>query len=213
MAFSQSEARARNRVLREQGLKLCPRADCPSGGVPQPFSAFFRKASTLDGYSSRCKVCHTRETSTNRVEYLQTEHGRAVVQAQYDRRVSSGKMAEAKERHRLSGKMAATAKIYNRSQAGKIAHARTKANNLVKVRARAAVNNAVQEGKILPASAYPCTGCRGRAIDYHHHLGYEPSHWLDVLPYCKRCHEATHHQQAGTTPDSQALPPAAQSGE
>lgn len=194
MGFSQEEARIRGKTLREQGLKLCPKPDCPAAGIPQPFAAFFKKASRADGLSGWCKVCWTRNTSANRTVYAQTGHGEAVLRAQYERRVQSGKMAEAKERHRLSGKLAAASAVYDRSPAGRASRARYKANNLAKVRARATVNNAIQVGKLLPAVALPCASCGGASIDYHHHLGYAPEHHLSVVALCRQCHEAMHHQ-------------------
>lgn len=65
-------------------------------------------------------------------------------------------------------------------------------NNVVddlKKAAVQAVSAAVWQHKTLPqVSTRPCAKCGQPAADYHHHLGYEPEHWLDVLPLCRRCH-------------------------
>ena len=53
----------------------------------------------------------------------------------------------------------------------------------------AAVHAAVWQHKTLPpASTRQCAECGQKAQSYHHYLGYEPDHWLDVIPLCTRCH-------------------------
>lgn len=52
-----------------------------------------------------------------------------------------------------------------------------------------AVNTAVWSYGSLPkASACQCAICGQAAHHYHHYLGYEPEHWLDVIPLCRPCH-------------------------
>lgn len=57
---------------------------------------------------------------------------------------------------------------------------RTKANN--------AVNHAVTRGDLPRAKSLGCAKCPKQAKHYHHYLGYEKEHWLDVLPLCVPCH-------------------------
>lgn len=59
-------------------------------------------------------------------------------------------------------------------------------------RARRTVTKAVHDGELRPASAFDCAHCGRGARDYHHHKGYEPEHWLDVIPLCKPCHQEVH---------------------
>lgn len=33
-----------------------------------------------------------------------------------------------------------------------------------------------------------CHYCPAQAKQYHHHNGYEPEHYLDVVPICIKCH-------------------------
>jgi hypothetical protein len=59
-------------------------------------------------------------------------------------------------------------------------------------RAHAAVANAIVEGALPPLTGLACAYCTGTARVYHHHQGYHPAHWLDVVPLCRRCHARSH---------------------
>jgi hypothetical protein len=37
-----------------------------------------------------------------------------------------------------------------------------------------------------------CHYCGNRAHQYHHHRGYAPEHWLDVVPACRKCDRLQH---------------------
>lgn len=59
----------------------------------------------------------------------------------------------------------------------------------MKLAAHTAVNTAVwQYGSLPQVSTQACADCGAPATGYHHHLGYEPDHWLDVTPLCTVCH-------------------------
>lgn len=55
-----------------------------------------------------------------------------------------------------------------------------------------AVRWAIKRGRLIPPTDLPCLDCGGKAVHYHHHLGYERSHWLDVVAVCYRCHRRRH---------------------
>lgn len=59
--------------------------------------------------------------------------------------------------------------------------------------ARQAVRNAAARGGLPPVRSLPCVHCQGPAQQYHHHRGYSPEHWLDVLPICRLCHRRIEH--------------------
>lgn len=59
-------------------------------------------------------------------------------------------------------------------------------------KAHRAVTAAVELGIMPPAAMLDCLSCRRRAKHYHHHLGYEEEHWLDVIPLCVKCHMREH---------------------
>jgi hypothetical protein len=58
-----------------------------------------------------------------------------------------------------------------------------------KQKAHQRVAYAVKAGKLPKVSALDCRACGGRASEYHHYLGYAKEHWLDVHPYCAKCHK------------------------
>ena len=65
---------------------------------------------------------------------------------------------------------------------------RIKHKHTVRRQARAKIRRAVQAGRIVRPDTLLCCRCSENAVEYHHHLGYEPDHWLDVVPVCKKCH-------------------------
>ena len=59
-------------------------------------------------------------------------------------------------------------------------------------RAHAAVKTAITEGALPAPTGLACADCAGRAYAYHHHRGYDPQHWLDVVALCGSCHARRH---------------------
>ena len=55
-----------------------------------------------------------------------------------------------------------------------------------------AVRHAVKMGRMEPAPSLPCLDCGKPAAQYHHHLGYDRRHRLDVVALCRRCHQRRH---------------------
>lgn len=84
-------------------------------------------------------------------------------------------------------------KEYSKTTRGRIAH--RKAQKRYDVRhperegARHAVEYAIKTGKLPPVESLQCS-CGEPAKHYHHHKGYAPTHWFDVIAVCNRCH---HH--------------------
>lgn len=64
--------------------------------------------------------------------------------------------------------------------------------------AHAAVSAAIARGDMPPAKTLTCTQCSNPARDYHHHEGYDQSHWLTVIPLCRSCHRMTHGPRLAT---------------
>ena len=54
------------------------------------------------------------------------------------------------------------------------------------------VQKAVRANKLPRISTLKCATCKSQAQHYHHWLGYDRSHWLDVVPLCIRCHRYLH---------------------
>ena len=62
--------------------------------------------------------------------------------------------------------------------------------------AHTAVRRAVQRGDLPPAWVMVCDICQeAQALEYHHHKGYEESHWLDVVATCLECHGLQHRKE------------------
>ena len=54
------------------------------------------------------------------------------------------------------------------------------------------VRQAVVMGQLPKIKTLTCVDCGAQAAHYHHHNGYEPEHWLDVVPLCRTCHGIRH---------------------
>lgn len=101
------------------------------------------------------------------------------------RRTEKGKAA----RHKQS-------EVYRNSVKGKATKTRYIAYHPNQAKAQHAVNNAIAIGKMRRANTKLCHYCPKQAKHYHHHKGYEPEHWLDVVPACTRCHRKGHRKIA-----------------
>lgn len=55
-------------------------------------------------------------------------------------------------------------------------------------KAKRAVAQAILNGRLISFHLRACYYCYEQAELYHHYLGYEPEHWLDVIPVCTGCH-------------------------
>lgn len=58
--------------------------------------------------------------------------------------------------------------------------------------ARQAVRAAVADGPLPAVYHLRCVDCGAEAQVYHHYLGYDEEHWLDVRPMCDSCHSKEH---------------------
>lgn len=153
---------------------------------------FSSNKGTKDGLSSWCKICRSRKrTSKEEVEkereikrkYRKTAKGKELVEKWNNS--EAGKAAQ--KRHQESGAKAEYAKKYDQTPEGIAARQRYKEKNRQKVLARAAVNNAVIRGELPHVSTLKCD-CGKLAEEYHHHMGYDDAHKLDVVPKCVECH-------------------------
>ena len=59
--------------------------------------------------------------------------------------------------------------------------------------ARLAVRDEIRTHRWPPANMQVCEICgEAQAQQYHHHLGYEPEHWLHTQAVCRECHGKAH---------------------
>lgn len=69
------------------------------------------------------------------------------------------------------------------------------------------ITRKVQLGDLPSAPSRRCIDCGEPARDYHHHLGYEHIHWLDVVPLCRTCHKMRHaRDESESVIDTHDLP-------
>jgi hypothetical protein len=185
---------------------------CPTCGEAKPVDDFHRNKATPDGRATQCKRC--------KIEYQGQYGSRPVVRERVNeqRHASPEMRAKLHEQYRASyQRHKEEISAYRKSPAGKASRVRYEASAKCtewreryyrseefkrmrrlliekdprKFKARWAVNNAVRDGKLPSVKTLFC-GCGCRAAHYHHHLGYEIEHWLDVIPLCRSCHNAAH---------------------
>lgn len=178
--------------LAVNGFKVCSKKDCPYNGEPQLIDNFSSHKRYADGKQTQCKTC----LNLANARYRETEARRESLK-KYN---SSKKGRTRKNRYqKTSEKHKASKKRYNQTDKGKAnsyhqnqrsaSLYKTNSEHRLKVRARGSVNYHIRVGNLLPALSFTCSNCsKCQAQEYHHFLGYEREHWLDVKPVCIPCH-------------------------
>lgn len=149
----------------------------------KPISEFSKSLKEKDGRQTYCKLCqkkyaHSKKGKTAHKYYHQSKKGKA-----------------RHKRYKKSEKGRQSNKKYNQSKKGRITRNKAKQTYLVRNpeynKAISAVNIAVRNGELPRANTLQCHYCPAKAKEYHHHKGYAPEHWLDVVPVCVLCHSKT----------------------
>lgn len=124
---------------------------------------FHKNKPSCDGHLNICKTCSNKYHKN----YRQTEKGRAYFKRY--RQSEKGRIAR-RIAHRIGDK---------------------RYSNLYPERrkARKAISNAIHAGRLPRPDTLQCHYCPAQAKEYHHHKGYEPEYWLDVVPVCIQCHQ------------------------
>ena len=152
----------------------------------KPLTQFSKNRTQKDGHQSCCKIC---ALSLNR-DYRQTEKGKATekryAQSQKGKANRQCAMRLYKDRHPERHK--SSEKRYRQSEKKKEALKRYCARHPERAKAVQAVNNAIRAGILPRPDSLECHDCPKKAKQYHHHKGYEPEFWLDVVPVCIKCH-------------------------
>ena len=138
----------------------------------KPLTEFYTRKASKDGKTYSCKMC----INIINDRYKKTEKGREISRRCCHRyqQTEDGKKA---------------IRRYGRSQKG----LQRKYRFPEHYRARNKVNNAIQNGFLPSAKTHSCQ-CGQPAHEYHHHHGYKPEHWLDVIPVCIICHKSIHNK-------------------
>jgi len=121
----------------------------------------------------KCKRCHAA--------YMKEYTKRPAAKASAKSRRSSPEFKAKRRDHRKMNPEPKRPEYFR-----KYYHEKSKGTPELKARKR--VGYAVSRGKIPKASTLQC-GCGKQAQHYHHHRGYAPEFWLDVIPVCALCHK------------------------
>jgi len=132
----------------------------------KPLSEFSKTRTRKGGLQSYCKSC----LKAYQKAYQQSEKGKAVFR-------------KASTKHRRTFKGKATMK-------------RSYARHPNYRKAIYTVNHAIRAGRLSRPDSLLCHYCSNPAQQYHHWHGYEPEHWLDVVPACRECHKKEHRKIA-----------------
>lgn len=167
----------------------------------KPIEEFCKNKRYRDGYYCWCNICENLWHK----KYRQSDKGKAVCRRyRQTAKYKTGhklyshtdKAKAARKRYRKSKEGKTARKRYRNSKKGKIVHSRAHRKydfrNPEKIKAKRAVYYAVKIGKLPKVKTLQCYLCFESAQQYHHYLGYEPKHYLDVLPVCRKCHRKIH---------------------
>ena len=152
---------------------------CQSCQQIKSLSEFYPNRAQKDGLGCWCKICQnnyqkTKKGKISRKRYDQSEKGKA-------NRLKGNKKYRKTEKCRANCRIRQKRYyIYHQNQ----------------ILAQRIINKAVREGKIPRPDTLQCYDCFTQAEQYHHWLGYEPKHWLDVIPVCIKCHHI-HNRKVG----------------
>lgn len=139
----------------------------------KPFSEFYKDGTKKNGRRSQCIICGKIYLQTNKCK-----------KAARDRAAKRARSIEGQE----------NMKIYRQSGKGKKAQRRRTSRyenkNPHKIKARTEVKKAIINNKLPHPTTLQCS-CGEQAQQYHHHKGYSPEYWLDVVPICIKCHRKT----------------------
>jgi hypothetical protein len=168
----------------------------------KPLTEFYKHPGMKNGHLNKCKACDykdkieyrkTEQGKATRKRYQQSYKGKATAKRGSQKYLSTAKSKDTQKRYQHSekGKIVhhQASLRYIRTEKGKVAARRWRINHPEKVKANVVVNSAVRASKLPRPDTLPCHYCTAQAKDYHHHKGYAPEHWLDVVPVCIICHK------------------------
>ena len=158
---------------------------CSRCGQTKPLFEFGKDANKKDGLKSWCKICDKEYYKKNRDKIIEKFKQR--FENNPERIREAGRKTYAKHREQKIKKVQWWAK---NNPEKKRRYSQNSLNAYPeRWKARRAVAHAIRAGKLPKVSTLDCRNCGGRASEYHHYLGYAKEHWLDVHPYCAKCHK------------------------
>lgn len=180
-------------IPQPSALKVCTKC-----GESKPLSEYYiHKTGRLSGKPfSRCAECLRTIRREGRDKHAENASYRQKIASdpEYRKKRNDKSRAWREENRvhiaeydrRIRAEMEGRATFYNRQWRERYPE---------RVRAHYAVAHAVRVGEIPPASTLICEHCQeAQAANYHHHNGYEPEFWLDVVALCTECHGREHRR-------------------
>lgn len=144
----------------------------------KPLLEFHKNQTRKDGHANQCKTCCLKYQK----KYRQTEHGKATQKLYFQS--EKGKAAKRKARIR-----------YFKTERGKSMLKEYRIQNPKQEKAKHAVSSAIRAGKLPRPDTLQCHCGPEKAEQYHHHKGYAPENWLNVVPVCINCHKKIHQEK------------------
>lgn len=157
------------------------------------------------GKAIRKRYLQSEKRRSAKKRYQQSEKGKAT-----QKRYTQSKKGKARQKHYQQNekfkiqqrhyRQSETVKVrqkhyqkrYRQTEKGRKAQIdgqkRYKIRHPERAKARIAVIKAVKTGRLPRPDSLQCHYCPAQANQYHHHNGYEPIHYLDVIPVCTKCH-------------------------
>ncbi len=145
----------------DMGLKWCH-----LGNHFVPRSEFGKNKLLGDGLAAFCRECNhvkVRKSTKGRISPLRG------ISPRLETRLKMSESHRGSKNHRWKGGISPI-----------------NTNRLRKLASRK-VGHEVEAGRLPKPDTMKCYLCGNPARDYHHYLGYEPEHWLDVKPVCRSC--------------------------
>jgi len=158
---------------------------CPKCKQFKPLSEFYKNRNEYDGLDGYCKSCKKILVAN----YQKTERGKFI-----------NRKAGKKWRQSEKGKMIYKTyqKRYRQSEKGKDVQKKgDKHFNVIHPNHRKA-NHAIASNKLPHVNTLQCHYCPAQAKHWHHHNGYAPEYYLDVIPVCVKCHINHKYQSLST---------------
>jgi hypothetical protein len=154
---------------------------CITCGTIKPIDEFHFAKNRKDGRNPECKQCRQKYGRT----FWQKNKEIIAKRAKRFYEENKEKILERNREYRQTDK----AKI---DKAKKVREYNL--GNPQKYKAHNAVNNCIRDGKLPRTKTLICSICNEKQAEhYHHPNGYEPEHWLDVIPVCNICHNNLHN--------------------
>lgn len=158
----------------------------------KPISEFYKDSLQKDGKDTYCKICRNQAYT----KYRQTEKGKKALGRAYRKYAKTNKGKSAQKRYLYSEKAKVKRKCYLQTEKGKSVRRKILKQYTIrypdKIKAERTANNAIKNGQLPRPDTRLCHYCPKPAQQYHHWHGYEPKHWLDVIPVCITCHRNAH---------------------